>query len=112
MDNIGLQTLREEMLNDCDVALDAWRKAAERFERKEEIGYENCAHHLCRMYNVFEQMGLRVAKVFENNLGDEKGWHSTFLTRLTLRIEGVRRVRNVLCPARFSPCSRATARMN
>lgn len=27
------------------------------------------------MFNVFEQMGLRVAKAFENNIDDEQGWH-------------------------------------
>jgi hypothetical protein len=78
------------MLEDCRVSLDALRKAHERFDRKEEIGYEACAHQLCRMYNAVEQMGLRVAKAFENKIDDEQGWHSALLTRLAIRIEGVR----------------------
>ena len=64
------------MLDDCRVALEAYQKAVVRFERKEEVAYEGCAHQLCRMYNAIEQMGLRLAKVFENNIDDEQGWHS------------------------------------
>ncbi len=90
MDNLALQTLHAEMLDDCRVTLEAFRKAAVRFALKEEIAYEGCAHHLCRLYNAVEQMGLRVAKVFENNIDDEQGWHSALLNRLATRIEGVR----------------------
>ena len=90
MDSLALQTLHAEMLDDCRVTLDAFRKAATRFALKEEVGYEGCAHHLCRLYNTFEQMGLRVAKAFENNIDDEQGWHSALLNRLALRIAGVR----------------------
>jgi hypothetical protein len=90
MDNLALQTLRDELLDDCRVTLDAFGKAAGRFERREEVAYEGCAHHLCRMYNAFEQMCLRVAKAFENNIDDEQGWHTALLNRLAIRIEGVR----------------------
>jgi len=90
MDDIALQTLREEMLDDCRVALEAYQKAVVRFERKEEVAYEGCSHQLCRMYNAIEQMGLRVAKVFENNIDDEQGWHSALLNRLAIKIEGIR----------------------
>ncbi len=96
MDAIALATLREEMLDDCRVANDAFRKAAERLARGDEIGREACAHHLSRMFNVLEQMGLRLAKAFENNIDDEQGWHMTLLRRLGLAIEGVR-------PALFPP---------
>jgi hypothetical protein len=90
MDRIGLQTLHDEMREDCRIALDACSKAAARFERREEVALEGCAHHLCRMYNAIEQLGLRVAKVFENNIDDEQGWHGALLSRLAIRIEGVR----------------------
>ena len=90
MDHVALQTLREEMLEDCRIAVDAFNKAAARFERHEEVAFEGCAHHLCRMYNVVEQMALRVAKVFENNIDDEQGWHSALLNRLAIKIEGMR----------------------
>jgi hypothetical protein len=90
MDRIALQTLHDEMREDCRIALDAFAKAAARFERRDEVAFEGCAHHLCRMYNAIEQMALRVAKVFENNIDDEQGWHSALLSRLGIRIEGVR----------------------
>ena len=90
MDHVALQTLREEMLEDCRIAVDAFNKAAARFERHEEVAFEGCAHHLCRMYNAIEQMALRVAKVFENNIDDEQGWHSALLNRLAIKIEGMR----------------------
>ena len=100
MDDIALQTLREEMLDDCRVIADAFAKAADRFARRDEIAYEGCAHHLCRMYNAFEQMGLRIAKVFENNIGDEQGWHSALLNRLSIKIDGIR---PALIPADLKP---------
>jgi hypothetical protein len=90
MDAIAVQTLREEMLDDCRVAREAFAKAVVRFERREEVAYEGCAHQLCRLYNAIEQMGLRVAKAFENNIDDEQGWHSALLNRLAIKIEGVR----------------------
>jgi hypothetical protein len=90
MDDIALQTLRGELLDDCRVALGACQKAIARFERKEEVAYEGCAHQLCRMYNSLEQMCQRVAKAFEKNIDDEQGWHSALLNRLAIRIEGIR----------------------
>jgi hypothetical protein len=90
MDGIALQTLRDEMLDDSRVIREAFQKALVRFDRREEVAYEGCAHQLCRLYNAFEQMGLRVAKAFENNIDDEQGWHTSLLKRLAIRIEGVR----------------------
>lgn len=90
MDEIALHTLGREMLDDCRVASDAYAKARDRFARGDEVGYEACAHHLSRMFNGIEQMGLRVAKAFENNIDDEQGWHTGLLKRLGLEIPGVR----------------------
>jgi hypothetical protein len=90
MDSVGLKTLREEMRNDGRMVSDAFQKAQARFERGDEVGYESCAHQLSRLYNAFEQSGLRVAKAFENNIDDEKGWHGALLNRLTLSIPGIR----------------------
>lgn|GEM_PF-1761882 len=90
MDSIGLQILRSEMSNDCRVCAVALQKPVARFERRDEIGYEACAHHLARMYNAFEQMGLRIPKAFENNIDDDQGWHSALLNRLSISITGVR----------------------
>jgi len=78
------------MLNDCRVALEAFAKASSRLALRQEVGYEGCAHQLTRMYNAIEQMGLRVAKVFENSVDDEKGWHGALLNRLAIKIDGVR----------------------
>jgi hypothetical protein len=90
MDRLELQTFRDELRNDCRVALEAFQKARARFERNEQIAFEACGHQLAQMYNAIEQMGLRVAKVFENSIDDEKGWHGALLNRLSIRIESVR----------------------
>ena len=90
MDRLALQTLHDEMRDDCRVVLDAFEKAKIRFELGQEIAYEGCGHQLCRFYNAFEQMGMRVAKAFENNIDDEQGWHSALLNRLSIKIDGVR----------------------
>lgn len=90
MDGIALQTLRDEMLDDSRVIREAFHKASIRLERRDEIACEGCAHHLCRLYNAFEQMGLRVAKAFENNIDDEQGGHTSLLNRLAIKIEGIR----------------------
>jgi hypothetical protein len=74
MDRIALETLRQELLNDSKILLDAFSKAGKRMALKSEVGYEGCAHHLCRLYNAVEQMGLRVTKAFENHIDDEQGW--------------------------------------
>lgn len=43
-----------------------------------------------RASNAIEQMALRVATVFENNVDDERGWHAELIRRLSIRIAGVR----------------------
>lgn len=90
MDRIGLQTLHDEMRDDSRIMHDALGKAADRLALGGEIALEACAHQLCRLYNAFEQMGLRTAKAFENHIDDEQGWHATLLNRLCIAIDGVR----------------------
>jgi hypothetical protein len=90
MDDIELATLARELGQDCVVAAAADALARQRIAEASPSGYEGCAHHLARLYNVVEQMGRRVAKVFENTIDDEKGWHSELIRRLTLDIPGVR----------------------
>jgi hypothetical protein len=90
MDSITLKTLHEEMINDSRIVADAFKKAEARFKRADEPGYESCAHQLSRLFNAFEQTGLRVAKAFENNIDDEQGWHGALLTRLSIAIPDVR----------------------
>ncbi|HEV2269828.1 MAG TPA: hypothetical protein VGR92_10230 [Steroidobacteraceae bacterium] len=90
MDRIALETLRQELLNDSKIVLDAFSKAGKRLALKNEVGYEGCAHHLCRLYNAVEQTGLRVAKAFENHIDDEQGWHTALLARISIPIVGMR----------------------
>lgn len=90
MDGVALQTLRDEMQDDGRLIQDALRKAVARFERSDEIAYEACAHQLCRLYNAFEQLCLRVAKAFEDHIDDPRGWHTSLLNRLAIKIEGIR----------------------
>jgi hypothetical protein len=90
MDRIALETLRQELLNDSKIVLDAFSKAGRRMALDSEVGYEGCAHHLCRLYNAVEQMCLRVAKAFENHIDDEQGWRTALLARISIPIAGVR----------------------
>jgi hypothetical protein len=90
MDRIALETLRQELLSDGRIVLDSFSKAGKRMALKSDVGYEGCAHHLCRLYNAVEQMGLRVTKAFENHIDDDQGWHTALLGRISIPISGVR----------------------
>lgn len=90
MDAIGLRTLASELRADVGVASAAIQLARARFAEGSASGADSAGHHLSRAYNVIEQMALRVARVFENNVDDERGWHTELIRRLSLRIEGVR----------------------
>lgn len=90
MDLLELQTLADELSEDCSVAVGAFELAARRFQESSPAGDDSAGHHVCRFYNVIEQMALRVAKAFENAVDDEKGWHTELIRRLSIRISGVR----------------------
>lgn len=90
MDAVDLQTLASELRADVDIAVSAITVAAERFAERTPSGFDSAGHHISRAYNVIEQMGLRVAKAFENNIDDERGWHTELIRRLSIRIDGVR----------------------
>ena len=90
MDELGLTTLRDELVADCRVAEGAWGTAQKRFGEQTDAGLEGCAHHLARFYNVVEQMALRVARTFENRIEDASGWHAESVRRLSIPIRGVR----------------------
>ena len=95
MDVLELQTLASELADDVAVAVGALELAERRYAEGTPASFDSGAHHLSRCYNVIEQMGLRVAKAFENSLDDDKGWHTELIRRLSIRIPGVR-------PALFS----------
>ena len=81
MDALGLQTLASELEADVVVVVAAINLAGRRFAEATPSGHDSAAHHLSRAYNVIEQMALRVAKVFENNVDDERGFvHAYDLT--------------------------------
>lgn len=103
MDELAIRTLRNELLEDCRVAEQALATAGLRLAEKTDSGLEGCAHHLARVYNVIEQMALRVAKTFENQIDDESGWHAELIGRLSIQIDGVR-------PALFPPSLRQPLR--
>jgi hypothetical protein len=90
MDHIGLITLREELREDCRVAAEAFRLAQTRFTAGTDAALEGCAHHVVRFYNIIEQMGLRIAKAFENHIDDDSGWHSELIRRSSTPIQGIR----------------------
>jgi hypothetical protein len=90
MDRIAIAVLRAELEADCVVVSQAARCASERFGEGRPEQLEACAFQLARLYNAVEQLGLRIAKAFENNIDDERGWHVELLRRLALEIPGVR----------------------
>jgi hypothetical protein len=90
MDLIALITLRDEMNEDCRVAAEAARLVQLRFAEPTESGLEACAHYLARFYNIVEQLALRTAKAFENNIDDDRGWHTELVRRLSISIQGIR----------------------
>lgn len=96
MDSIGLITLRAEIDDDLRVVSEAVRMAQERFNQGGEMGMESASYQLVRFFNVVEQLGLRVAKAFENHIDDDRGWHSQLVHRLGLDVPGIR-------PALYSP---------
>ncbi len=90
MDELGLNTLRSELLEDCRVVAEAARLARDRFGAGRAEQLEACAYQLARGYNAVEQMALRVARAFENNIDEEQGWHMELLRRLSIEIAGIR----------------------
>ena len=90
MDDVALLTLTRELRKDCEIAVAAAGLARQRLAENSPSGCEGCAHHLVRFFNVIEQMPLRVAKAFENNIDDERGWHAELIRRMTLEIPGIR----------------------
>ena len=52
---------------------------------KAAIGY-----FLHNLYSAFENIFLHIAKCFENQLDDKKGWHSELLRRMKMEISDVR----------------------
>ena len=90
MDDIALATLSDELMKDCAVAADALATAVTRLSVGTPEALDSCGRHLARLFNVIEQMSLRIAKAFENNIDDERRWHSELIRRMSIAITGVR----------------------
>lgn len=90
MDRLGVITLQAETSEDVRLAGEAARLAGIRLTDNSDSGLESCAYQLVRMFNIVEQMGLRVAKAFENHIDDERGWHAELIHRLSIAVPGVR----------------------
>ena len=95
MDELTLVVLKAEVVDDCRVLGQTAALARDRFGAGREAELEACAFQLARLYNIAEQLALRIAKAFENNIDDEQGWHMELMRRLGIEIPGVR-------PALFS----------
>ncbi|MCC6442824.1 MAG: hypothetical protein IT210_05130 [Armatimonadetes bacterium] len=90
MDELGLKVLSAEMQEDMRAMAEACQTAKERLGGGSDPEIEAAAFHLARVYNILEQMALRVAKAFENRIDETGGWHIELLRRLSLEIPGVR----------------------
>jgi len=58
-------------------------------DSEDEFQYAALGYTLHNLYNAFESYFYRVAKFFENELG-ESDWHRTLVERMTLDITGIR----------------------
>ena len=90
MDRIGLITLQAEVMADMRAATEAVRLAGQRLAQGDASGLESCAYQLARTFNIIEQMGLRIAKAFENHIDDERGWQAELVHRLSIAVPGIR----------------------
>ena len=90
MDRIGLVTLQAEVMDDVRVVSEAAAMARLRLSIGNDSGLESCAYQLVRVFNIIEQMGLRIAKAFENHIDDERGWHAELIHRLSIELPGIR----------------------
>ena len=60
-----------------------------RTDAPDEFDHAAHGYTLHNLYNAFEAYFVRIAKFFENDIG-ESGWHRHLLERMTLDIEGLR----------------------
>lgn len=90
MDRIGLQTIHDELLADAAEARRAFATAGDRMQLSGPSALEAASFNLVRLYNIVEQMALRVAKAFEHHIDDDSGWHAELMRRVSIEITGVR----------------------
>ena len=103
MDELGFAALLAELRDDVRIVARAGQLAKTRFAEGSATGLEGCAFHLVRLFNVVEQMALRVAGAFENDISADGGWHAELVRRVSVEVRGVR-------PALFPASARAALR--
>ena len=69
---------------------DAAALARKRLGACTDAELEATAYQLARLYGCIEQLGVRVARAFENHIDDRAGWHAELIRRMSLGISGVR----------------------
>jgi hypothetical protein len=90
-----IEQLRAELRQDIAFIRGNFEKNREMTARIDASGSEDeflCAalgYTIHNLYNAIESYFYRIAKFFENELG-EADWHKTLVDRMTLDIEGVR----------------------
>lgn len=89
--NGAIRTLKAEILADMEAIAEIYR-ALDRYsdQLNTEEGRIVTAYYLQNLYNAFENIFRRIAKVFGNAISDEAGWHTDLLRRMRLEIPGVR----------------------
>ena len=81
----------EREIQRLDVVVDRNRQAADRLGAAEPtwMEYVVVAHTLHNAYSLMEGYFLRIAKFFENEIGNDS-WHKDLVQRMTVEIESVR----------------------
>jgi len=103
MDELGFAVLVAEMRDDVRIVERASERAKARFAESSAVYLEGCAFHLVRLFNVVQQMALRVAGAFENDISQDGGWHAELVRRVSIEVPGVR-------PALFPESARPAVR--
>lgn len=91
----SVEQLRAELRQDLEFIESNYRKnremthRVERSESEDEFLYAALGYTIHNLYNAIESYFFRIAKFFENQLGDAD-WHKTLVDRMTLTIEGIR----------------------
>ena len=90
VDAVALATLKAETLEDLRVVVEAAALARSRLGLGGDAELEATAYQLARLYACIEQLGVRVARAFENHIDERAGWHAELIRRMSLDIPGVR----------------------
>jgi hypothetical protein len=89
--NAQIRTLKAEIAADVQVIAGLYTTLehyTEQVQSEEQVivtGY-----YLHNLYSAFENIFLRIARAFGNQVTDQASWHAGLLHRMTLDIEGLR----------------------